>query len=442
MNKTNISGWKEVLSFTFIQTMKSKAFIISFIIFILLAAASIPITSVLTKGNTNNPDEVSQVQKVYVNNQSNITILDFSGIYKERAFSQITFETMNEDYDKVSDRIENGETASVILSIAASNNMYTLSFAKASKGPIGDSDLTQLGDAVSKQFNICKISSQGITADQKAMLDASVDTTVSFLDVNGNPIVKKDTSISGAEYWFIYGLLFVVLMVNSFASGQIASAIVTEKSSRVMEYLLTSVKPLALIIGKVIATLAAVLIEMVTLVVMVFISNQVSTTFITGKADSVLSKYLPSNIFANLNIINIIICILFILAGLIFYATLAGLAGATVSKIEDLREGLTLFTFTNIIGAYVGLAAMLTLQGSGTNGFVNFAFIFPLSSPFLIPGALLVGRVSLPIAAASFVALIISVILLFKFVAKVFEMLILHTGNTIKVKELFKLSKI
>lgn len=441
MNKSNISGWKDVLSFTFIQTMKSKSFIVSYIIFILIAALSIPAISLITSGGAKNADQTSPIQKVYVDNQTELPDMDFSELKNTTAFRNIAIEAMSEDYDTVSKKIEDSENTSVILSITNSNGAYSLSFVKASNGPVGEGALSALGDELTKEFNAYKIKVLGITPDQEAMLNAKVDTMVTLLDVKGDAVVKEDTTISSSEYWFIYGLWFIVFMVNSIASAQIATSIVTEKSTRVMEYLLISVKPLALIIGKIFAMLSAVLIEMVSLVVVAFLSSKLSAALITGQGEDILSKYLPSNIFDNLNILNFIMCIAFVLLGLIFYATLAGLAGSTVSRLEELQEGLTLFTLTSIIGAYIGIAAINILMGAGSNPFVTFAFLFPLSSPFLIPGALLVGKISLPIAAGSFALLLLSNILLLRFVAKVFETLILHTGNKIKIKDLVKISK-
>jgi ABC-2 type transport system permease protein len=316
-----------------------------------------------------------------------------------------------------------------------------LSFVKASKGAITDNSLEVLQNSIVKQFDIFKMNALGVKDEQLAIIHSEVKTKVSMADVNGIEIVKTDTSISNSEYMFIYGLLFIVMMVNIMASTQIASSIVTEKSTRVSEYLLTSVKPLALMVGKITAMLSAVLLQMISLVAILVVSNKVSAALSDSNSGSVLSQYLPKNIFQNLNIINFMFCLILIVLGMIFYATLAGLAGATVSRIEELSEGLMLFTFINIIGAYIGIGAAGVLMANGINGFVIFAFLFPLSSPFILPGAILVGKASLPMVAAAIVLQVIFIILLFKFVAKVYETLILHNGNKIKIKELIKLSK-
>lgn len=441
MKKNDLTGWKDVLSFTFVQTFKSKAFVISYIIMLILAVVSIPIFTVMTSDVKTGTDSATPITKVYVENKTSFKNLDLSGVKDDSNLSAITFQDMTEDFDKVADRIQASEPTSVILSISEKDGMYALDFTKSSKGPVKDISMTQLCDAVSKQFNIFKLTALGASAEQAALIQSEVTTKVSMADVNGEAIVKQDTSISNTEYWFIYGILFIVMMVNIMASTQIASSIVTEKSTRVIEYLLTSVRPLALMVGKTIAMLAAVILQMGSIVLAVFVSNKLSAAFLSGNGKDVLSSKIPSNIFDNLNIFNIIICFVLIILGMIFYATLASLAGATVSKIEELKEGLQIFTIINVVGAYIGLAAANILMGMGNNSFVTFAYLFPLSSPFILPGALLAGKASALLIVAAILLQIVTIVLLFKFVAKVFETLILHNGNTIKLKELFAISK-
>lgn len=441
MNKSNITGWKDVFTFTLVQTLKNKAFIISTVILLLICLVSMPAINLITKGGRSDEEGPSLVKKVYVNNDTTLTGMDFEKFLKDERMRHIIFEAMKEDYKVISTRIEEKENESVILTVKESKDSYSLDFVKAVKGPIGKSDLKLLGEFVVRQFDTFKIEALGIKDEQLNLIQAPVTTIVSMADTNGVEITKEDTTISKSEYWFVYGLLFIVMMVNMIASTQVASSIATEKSTRVVEYLLTSIKPLALMVGKITATLLAVLLQMTSLILTIVISNKVSSYFSTGNGDSVLSRYIPKDIFQNLNIINIVVCLILFGLGMIFYATLAGLAGATVSRIEELQEGLMLFTLTNIIGSYIGIGAAATLMAAGMNGYVIFSLLFPISSPFLLPGTVLIGKASLLIIGVAIVLQIVFIILLFKFVAKVYETLILHNGNTIKLKELIKISK-
>ena len=227
------------------------------------------------------------------------------------------------------------------------------------------------------------------------------------------------------------------MMVNIMASTQIATSIVTEKSSRVIEFLLISIKPLALMIGKILAMLTAVLVQVVSLIIVVFLSNKLSSAFSSGNSGAGLSQLLPADIFNNLNPINILFCLLVVVLGMTFYAALAGLTGATVSRLEEMNEGLTLFTFVNMAGAYIGIAANV-LTGPGVNGYVILNVI-PLSSPFLLPCNS--DRKGRPLIAGAVVLQLIFIMLLFRFVARVYEAVILHNGSRIKFNELFKLYK-
>ena len=114
--------------------------------------------------------------------------------------------------------------------------------------------------------------------------------------------------------------------------------------------------------------------------------------------------------------LNIALGLVFITLGMVFYATLAGLAGATVSRMEEMGEGLLIFTITMLVGLYIGVGAASSLLGAGDNPFAMFAMLFPLSSPFLMPGAIVIGKAPLWITVVSLLLLVGLVALLFWFV--------------------------
>lgn len=439
MKKSSITGWKDICSFTLVQTLKNKTFVVSYVIMLILVLAMVPVINMITSASDTDTG-ISPIKKVYVVNETSLPSMDYSVISREEAFSHITFEESKEEVNVIAERIEKEEKAAVILTISDGGGVFSIHLEKAADGDLKESDLQKLSDIFSVDFKEYALNTMGITEAQLALINAQVNSAVSKADEAGNIVVKEDTSISSGEYWFIYALLFVVMMVNIMASTQIATSIVTEKSTKVIEYILVSVKPLAIIVGKVVAMLTVVILQMGSLFLASMISLQVTGT-ITGKSTEGLTKFIPSDFFNHFNIYNVLLCLVSIGLGLIFYGTLAGLAGSTISKLEELNEGLTLFTFTNIAGAYIGIGAANVLMATGTNPFVTFSFLFPLSSPFILPGAILLGKISLPLVALAIVFQIIFVILLSKFVAGIFETLILHNGNKIKITQLLQISK-
>lgn len=441
MKKSSVSGWKDVFVFTLTETLKNRAYRISFFIMVLIAVVSMPLIQHLTKGGVAGLDSASPVAKVYIENKTALTDLDFSSMKQINTFKNTVFTMLTEDYDTVSKRIEASERSSVIATIKEENGSFVLAFSKASKGPVKDVGIVILAEQMTDTFNYLRLTKEGINQAQDELIRAQVDTKTVKLDAQGNPVVDENKAISMNEYWFIYGILFFLMMVNIMASAQVASSVVMEKSSRIVEYLLISVKPLALMIGKILAMLCAVLLQIISMMVLVFLSNKVSAAMGSGSQPGVMQQFIPGNIFKNLNIENILLCLILIALGMIFYAVLAGLAGATVSKMEELNEGMTLLTMTSLVGVYIGLGAANVLMGSGSNAFVIFAFLFPLSSPFILPGAILIGKASLLIAAGAILIQIVLNVLMFRFVASIYETLILHNGNRIRIKDLFKLNK-
>lgn len=441
MKKSSVSGWRDVFSFTLRETLKNKAYQISFLIMALLALVSMPLVQYLTGNIATDSEEISAVKKVYIHNLSTVVEPDFTSLKEEPAYRNVEFVNLTEDYDTVAQRIQETEDTSVLLTIAEANGGYQLNFEKSAKGPVKDGAMSAFADKVYTAFDKYRLSQAGITEEQNNILHTRTEGTTLRMDANGNFTEEKNSAISMNEYWFIYGILFFLMMVTIMASSQVASSVVTEKANRVVEYLLISVRPLALMVGKVLAMLSAVLIQITSLLIVVFVSNRISAALAGDTQAGVMNQLVPANIFENLNIINLILGLILIALGLIFYAVLAGLAGATVSKMEELNEGMTMLTLTSMVGVYIGIIAANMLMGSGTNGFVTFAFLFPLSSPFILPGAILIGKANYIIAGGAILLLIILNILMFKFVAGIYETLILHNGNRIKPTDLFKVGK-
>lgn len=439
--RNKISGWKDVFCFTLVQTLKSKAFIISFVILLLLGLASMPLMSMIN-GN-------GQEQQSY--NITKLYLYDEFGIADEAVMQQalseagwtvqvVSFDAANDtvELEKLLEEIDSHKQEEVFLHITQEDGIVLLSFQRSGKGEISSSELEAFGQIITQVYKDARYTVHGLNEEMKQLLQAGVSTNISQSNLEGVVEIKEDTSISDMEYWFMYALLFVAMMVCMMTGSQVATAIVTEKSSKVVEYLLTSVRPLAIIVGKVLAMLCAVLGEVIGFLLVFVVSNHITERYING-GESILEKYLTPELLGALNIGNILLCLVFIALGLIFYATLAGLAGATVSRMEEAGEGLVMFTIAVLIGTYIGIGAAATLLGAGENAFVTFALLFPLSSPFILPGAILIGKAEVWVIAAALVLLTVVVGLLFAFVARVYETLIVHNGNRIGIKQLLKI---
>ena len=438
MKRDSIRGWKDVFTFTLVQTLKSKSYRVSIIVMLAIILVSMPLMNIFLLSDVTAGPENSVVEKVYLYNMTMYRNLDMESELPE-GYRHIVFENATEALETVQQRICEEETNAVILSLAEDESYCYIQFLRAPEGDVSMLELQQLGQFVENAYTKAKITMLGVTDEQMEFLKTSVVASSSVVDTE-SAVVIEDTSITNSEYWFVYGVLFVVLMISVVASTQVATSIVQEKSSRIVEYLLTSIRPLALIVGKVLAMLVTVMIQLIVLLIGGFISTKIGEA-VSGTGSNAITQFLTPEILLNLNLGNIILGLLTAGAGLILYATLAGLCGATASRMEEANDSLMLFTVTALVGAYIGMGAAGSLMGIGDNAFVTFALIFPLSSAFLLPGALLVGKADALVAVIAIFVLLVAVILMFLFVAKVYESLILHTGSRIKMTEVFAMLK-
>jgi ABC-2 type transport system permease protein len=205
---------------------------------------------------------------------------------------------------------------------------------------------------------------------------------------------------------------------------------------------------MAVLLGKVIASTLIVLTMMagvaVSFVVSIFLNNMMfpsdNGNFNMPYVITVLSN---NGVLEGLNALNVILIILIIVAGVMFYGFVGGIAGATVSRIEEMAEGMKLFTFTMMIGAYLPMFYAITnyVGSSDWGAFTYLVYLLPVSSIFIIPQYLLLGKVSSMLAIGAFGVQIVFIVLLTALANKVYESMLYSNGAVLKIKDIIGMAK-
>ncbi len=443
MKKSEFRGWTKVFSFTLVQTIKNRAYIIFTVLIAALSLFAMPILQLILNGGDD--EATTEIKKIYWYDDSKALLgesfsdmgLSFSGL--KEPYASIPLEKTDKSHEEMQDIIEKDEKDAVLARLYMGEMGLTMEIMRSSEGSITEGDGSDLAAAMIDCIMEFKETTAGLTEDQKKIVDSELELWMEEVDEENHIVSEEDTRISEAQYWIIYILLFVVMMISILASTQVASSIVMDKATRVVEYLLTSVRPMALVTGKVLASLLASIGQGFAMFGLMLLSNKVSGMLF--HTTSPLESLLPEGIWSNINPLNLLVSAIVITLGFLFYATLAAMCGATVSKMEDTQEGMTLITVSTMIGAYLGVIAAMLLQSTGVNAYVIFVVLFPLSAPFLLPGVLLIGSISWPLGFGAIALLLLVDLLLFYFVATIYELLITHNGNKIKIKELFGIYK-
>jgi ABC-2 type transport system permease protein len=186
----------------------------------------------------------------------------------------------------------------------------------------------------------------------------------------------------------IVGVVFVVLIfITLVIYGMwVAAGVVAEKSSRVMELLISAATPEQLVLGKVLGIGLAGLVQYLAILVpalaTLLLQDQIADALLgpTGGMELSLSALTPGLLAAYGG---------FWILGFLLYALIYAAAGSLVSRAEDLQV-LALPLSLIAIGGY--LQAVMALSG-GINPLIRIASYVPFWSPFVMLTRLTVGRV-------------------------------------------------
>ncbi|SDO83737.1 ABC transporter permease [Lentzea jiangxiensis] len=277
----------------------------------------------------------------------------------------------------------------------------------------GDEVLTTvLNDVLRQQVLVAQLAEAGITPQQVAQNLANVKVAVTALEP-----VDPQHGQRLAIGLVVAALLYYSLLVYG---TMVAQGVVEEKSSRVVEILLATVRPWQLLLGKVIGLGAVGLLQ---LLVISTIGLGLSSAFDVVDAGSLGGAALLTGI-------------LWYLLGFFLYATVFAAAASLVSRQEELQSVLTPISMTIIVAFVAGINLMI---GSPTGATVTVLSLLPPFAPILMP-----GRMALGVAPAWQVLL--AVVLALAAIAaitwlggKVYANAVLRTGARVKLREALRL---
>ena len=94
-----------------------------------------------------------------------------------------------------------------------------------------------------------------------------------------------------------------------------------------------------------------------------------------------------------------------------------------------------------VLGFYLAYMPQIGAMDGETNTLMIVARYVPISSPFCLPSAYMLGQISLGEACLSLLVLLASVTVLCLIVAKVYEHIVLYTGDRLKISDMLKMAK-
>lgn len=250
-------------------------------------------------------------------------------------------------------------------------------------------------------------------------------------DLNGNADSKKENPIkSNTENYILVYLLMVLFFFSLTITGNmIASEITAEKSSRVMEILISSLSPLTQMFGKIIGVFLVGLTQIASYGIVIAVNLSLPYY------QEVLAKFDLHVSNLSLNIVGF--GLLYYVLGYFLYATLFAAIGSIVSRTEDLGQAISPITMLTLAAFYIGIFSI----SNSDSLLMRISSYIPFFSP--TTSIVRIGLGSMPIweIAISIGILLVSILFFGWLSAKIYRTGVLMYGKRPSLKELRKAMK-
>jgi ABC-type Na+ efflux pump permease subunit len=433
--KQNFRGWTTVYSFTFRQSTKGVGFkLVTVLIALLIIGAITVATIVNAKPDTKEAKEASPIKTVYVLDNSGLLPTDYKALNPKLStdqFKGISYEelTGKSREDAVAAAASSKENIAVI--ITTTDTGFELEAVIPAKSTITKGQASDLVKQMTTSFETSKLMQSGLSNEQLTTALTPEVTSYSDIGENTDPAVYAIKLITPMLFCLMFYMMIILY-------GQtVSKSVSTEKTSKLMETLLTSVHPYALISGKILAVTSIALLQFISWIASVFIGLYGADVIAHAIYPQYQSSVMVVLDFLRDNIGNtalspaaIILTILFFCIGFLFYCVIAGMAGCMVSKPEDTASAQQIFVMPLVISFLVTYLAPM----SENDMLTKVIRYIPFTAPLCVPSDMLTGTIGLGEGFLTLALLVAFTLLLIMLSGRIYKGLILYSGEKLSLK--------
>ena len=399
-----------VVKHTYSSKVKTKSFIVSTLITLAIVLALTNITKIIDLFDNNEVDTVA--------------VFDESGQYFEAFDSQMNSTDSDLNIEQINsekeghDLVNSGE---VVGYLTLTSDEQGLPSGVYHANSVTDETInSQLSQALSNVKNILVTQQLNISSEQMI----SLYEPASFETEAISETAKTTEELNQAR-GLIYVLLFVIYFGVLGYAGMIATEVAGEKTSRVMEILISSVSPVQQMFGKILGIALVSLTQMLLFLGVGYFTIKQNI----GEMDGGFFTFFG---FGSTSPSIIIYAIVFTLLGYFLFATLAAFLGSLVSRVEDVQTMITPMTLLVVAGFMLSMFGLSNPEA----GFVKITSFIPFFSPMLM--FLRIGMIEVPTweIAISIILLVVTIASLAIFGAKVYRGGVLMYSNASSFKSI------
>lgn len=312
-----------------------------------------------------------------------------------------------------------------------------------SRGDVSVNAASVIKDKLQRELTNQKLSALGVDPE----LIGGAKTTVNFRTIDISKEEETETSIGPKmAVGFVGG--FVIYFFIFIYGGMVMRSVIEEKTNRIVEVIISSVKPFQLLMGKIIGVALVGLTQLGIWIVLTSIIVSAVSYFVFGEMmsteaiaagqvpDSEMSSILISGMDAAqlINFPLIIACFIFyFIAGYLLYGSFMAAVGSAVDAEADAQQ----FVLPVSVPLIIAIIVMMNILTNPDNVLLTWMSIIPLTSPIIMMARLPFGVPAWELLL-SMLLLVIFVVLSVWMAGKIYRTGILMYGKKPTFKELFK----
>ena len=398
-----------VMKFTIKDMVKRKSFIISTLIILLLIVIGFNVPNIIKAFQGE-----ETAQKLLIVDNENV----FEGNLEllKQMNSGYEIEIVELNFDEIKKQIEDCKIYGAIIIENQDNNIKIRYVVENTTMMTGVPE--SLINAMNSLYTNMQINKLGLTEAELQSITPNFEFTLE----------QTEEEEAKGNIFAMMLMSLVLFYAIYFCAYQVSSSITTEKTSKIMETLVTSTSPRTIVLGKTIGIGIVGLLQLILIVGTALVSAKLFLE--TELLDAILDM---SSITPFVGIITIIYFIL----GYLAYALLYALTGSTVSKPEDIQSANQPVAILAVIGFYLAYFTMM----NPTSELNIFASLFPISSPFCMPFRVMMGLSNGTDIAISIAILIATILVIAQVAIKIYSNAILNYGTKMSIKDIVNMYK-
>ena len=381
-----------------------------------------------------------------LNPEADFNILNSAGI---EGYTNLKYSNVASVDDAFSLVKKNGSTNTLILEILPEEDSTSLRIIIPEGSKITKKDAKNFDKFEQKTQDLIAILASGADLSALASLSAMTETDIySVKGFNeGHSLLEQDDAytdqvIAQIKPFFNMVLVYLITMIMYFIiivyGNSIMQNIVLEKGNKLMDTMLISLKPQAMIMGKLLGVMGAALLQfslwMICLASGMILSVPVYKAVCPDKPLGIITFF---ESFKELGLFTpgaIIIAVLVLIFGILFYAAIASICGAISGSKEEAGANQGLFMGILLVSFYIVLFGGIKSTGAST-----WMYIFPGTGAMLLPAGICSGTVSTVIALISLAVMVLSTVGLIYLAGKLYVMMALYKGNKVNLSKALKM---